>query len=128
MEKTKFDPTRRRLCPDGVCIGVIGADGRCKVCGRADDGSPVAAVGDSASPEPDLADADDDAGADATTDDDGGGGDEQAASGDGDGHGAELEAAPGGFDPKRRLCDDGTCIGVIGADGVCSVCGRRAEG
>jgi hypothetical protein len=24
----------RRLCPDGSCIGVIGADGRCKVCGR----------------------------------------------------------------------------------------------
>ena len=24
----------RRLCEDGSCIGVIGADGRCRVCGR----------------------------------------------------------------------------------------------
>jgi hypothetical protein len=27
--------TSRALCPDGGCIGVIGLDGRCKVCGRA---------------------------------------------------------------------------------------------
>jgi hypothetical protein len=24
----------RQLCPDGNCIGVLDADGRCKVCGR----------------------------------------------------------------------------------------------
>jgi hypothetical protein len=24
----------RRLCPDGACIGVIGPDARCKICGR----------------------------------------------------------------------------------------------
>ena len=28
---------KRRLCPDGNCIGVIGPDGRCKECGRPDD-------------------------------------------------------------------------------------------
>ncbi|MBL0713618.1 MAG: hypothetical protein JJV98_07940 [Desulfosarcina sp.] len=28
----------RRLCPDGNCIGVIGPDGRCKECGRQDEG------------------------------------------------------------------------------------------
>ncbi len=28
-----FDPARA-LCPDGACVGVIGAGGRCKVCGR----------------------------------------------------------------------------------------------
>src|SRR5215475_2379892 len=26
---------QRQLCPDGSCIGVIGPDGTCKVCGRA---------------------------------------------------------------------------------------------
>ena len=31
MSDGKFDP-HRRLCPDGACIGVIGDDGRCKVC------------------------------------------------------------------------------------------------
>jgi hypothetical protein len=24
----------RELCPDGACIGILGSDGRCKVCGR----------------------------------------------------------------------------------------------
>ncbi len=26
----------RRLCPDGACVGLLGPDGRCKVCGRRD--------------------------------------------------------------------------------------------
>src|SRR5690348_15059099 len=26
---------QRQLCPDGACVGVIGPDGTCKVCGRA---------------------------------------------------------------------------------------------
>ena len=25
----------RELCPDGACVGLIGSDGKCKVCGRA---------------------------------------------------------------------------------------------
>jgi len=29
-----FD-SERELCPDGACIGLIGADGKCKECGRA---------------------------------------------------------------------------------------------
>lgn len=29
-----FDDENRELCPDGNCIGVLDADGRCKVCGR----------------------------------------------------------------------------------------------
>ena len=24
----------RRLCPDGNCIGILGADGRCVICGK----------------------------------------------------------------------------------------------
>jgi hypothetical protein len=44
------------------------------------------------------------------------------------------EAAPAlsdgsaGFDPGRRLCDDGSCVGVVGADGRCNVCGQQAGG
>ncbi|HVX94722.1 MAG TPA: hypothetical protein VHK47_07430 [Polyangia bacterium] len=44
--------------------------------------------------------------------------------------GATPEGAPsgeGGFDANRRLCDDGACVGVVGDDGTCRVCGRRAE-
>jgi hypothetical protein len=101
MEETKFDPKRRRLCPDGACIGLIGADGRCNECGRAADGSASAATSSSASAAPD---------------------DEPAPV-------RASEPLPeGGFDPKRRLCDDGGCTGVVGADGVCRECGRRAEG
>src|SRR5262245_57742037 len=99
MEETKFDPKRRRLCPDGACIGLIGADGRCNECGRTADGSREAA---------DVAPAARD--------------DEPEAPR------AAAPAQDGGFDPKRRLCDDGTCTGVVGPDGVCRECGRKAEG
>jgi len=93
-----FDPSRRRLCPDGACIGLIGDDGVCSECGRTE---AQAAAGEEPVGAP-------------------------AASFD-DAPGAPGEASPGGFDPSRRLCDDGSCVGVVGGDGVCSICGRRAE-
>lgn len=89
MDQTGFDP-KRRLCPDGSCVGLIGADGRCTVCAQtesaaaAEDADPAIA----APPSP--------------------GGSE------------------GGFDPNRRLCDDGSCVGVIGAEGTCTICGQKA--
>jgi hypothetical protein len=91
-----FDPTSRKLCPDGACVGVIKADGVCSVCGRTE---AQAAAGEEAD-----------------------------ASDEAPGEGPEAQAAgAGGFDTKRRLCDDGACVGVVGDDGVCRVCGRRAE-
>ena len=62
-EDAPFDPTSRKLCPDGACVGVIGDDGKCRVCGRTeaqaagaggfdtkrrlcDDGACVGVVGD----------------------------------------------------------------------------------
>ncbi|HMF39552.1 MAG TPA: hypothetical protein VKQ32_02600 [Polyangia bacterium] len=112
-DAAKFDP-HRRLCPDGNCIGIIGSDGRCRVCGRSASGAK-----DELPPEgfvpPSFDDDDDDGGDDA---------DEEAAAG-------ASEAAPtsgkAAFDPKRRLCPDGECLGVIGADGVCNVCGKKAD-
>ncbi|MDB4982487.1 MAG: hypothetical protein JWM82_3239 [Myxococcales bacterium] len=91
-----FDPTRRRLCADGACVGVIGDDGRCRVCGRTE---AQAAAGEDS---PALAEVD---GAPAV----------------------DGEIPADGFDAKRRLCDDGACVGVIGDDGACRVCGRRAQ-
>src|SRR5579883_1949635 len=32
--------TERELCPDGTCLGVIGPDGRCKICGKSGNGEP----------------------------------------------------------------------------------------
>jgi|KBSMisStaDraftv2_1062788.scaffolds.fasta_scaffold557462_2 hypothetical protein len=116
MSEGKFD-SHRRLCPDGACIGVIGDDGRCRVCGRAASGGPapagfVAAGGDAAS--------DGDLGDDWTDD-------EPSTESGGVGAGGAKAAASGGFDPARRLCPDGSCIGVIGADGNCTVCGQKAD-
>lgn len=41
---------------------------------------------------------------------------------------SEEHADSGGFDPDRRLCEDGSCVGVIGPDGTCTVCGQKAGG
>jgi hypothetical protein len=111
MSEGKFDP-HRRLCPDGACIGVVGDDGRCRVCGRsagAKDAAPAGFVpaGDG------IDDDDDDQDQDQRADDGGGG--------------APKTAGGAGFDPNRRLCPDGSCVGVIGADGVCNVCGQKGD-
>jgi hypothetical protein len=90
-----FDPTRRRLCPDGACVGLLDESGRCRVCGRTESGEASQAT---AAPE-DVSD----------------GGAEAEATG-------EAEAA---FAAGRKLCPDGACIGVVGADGRCKVCGRE---
>jgi hypothetical protein len=99
----------REVCPDGACIGVIGDDGTCKVCGRAAPnwGNERARglVDDQTDAEPDD-ELEPDAGED------------------------EMADAPTTADPEgdgdwdhRELCDNGACVGVIGDDGVCSVCG-----
>ena len=40
--------------------------------------------------------------------------------------GAAEETAGADFDPDRELCPDGACIGVLGPDRRCKVCGRAA--
>ncbi|HEX3901746.1 MAG TPA: hypothetical protein VH853_02785 [Polyangia bacterium] len=109
MEETAFNP-KRRLCPDGSCVGVLGADGRCSVCRRS-----AGAGGDS--PAESFADSSGDTSAEIL-----------AAAGDDDARASERgDGASSGFDPRRRLCDDGSCVGVVGATGVCGTCGRRAD-
>ena len=108
MSEGKFDP-HRRLCPDGACIGVVGNDGRCHVCGRLASGGASAAAPEGFAPVENEG-ADDDGDEDEDADE------------------APVSAAgAAGFDPKRRLCPDGDCLGVIGADGVCNVCGKKAD-
>jgi len=108
MSEGKFDP-HRRLCPDGACIGVVGNDGRCHVCGRVAGGGSSAAAPEGFVPV-ENEDADEDGDEDEGADE------------------APVAAAgAAGFDPKRRLCPDGDCLGVIGADGVCNVCGKKPD-
>jgi hypothetical protein len=128
MEETPFDSTRR-LCPDGACVGVIGPDGLCSVCRRTES---AAARGD------DVVEADEERAVEAAAGETAPG---EAASGEAaSGEAASDEtsdsasafrpnplAGASGFDAKRRLCDDGSCVGLVGADGLCAVCGRKAE-
>ncbi|MDR2387063.1 MAG: hypothetical protein LBE80_05690 [Deltaproteobacteria bacterium] len=37
-----------------------------------------------------------------------------------------TKASPGKKKAPRRLCPDESCIGIIGPDGLCTDCGRRA--
>jgi hypothetical protein len=97
-----FDPARRRLCPDGACVGVVGPDGRCRECRRTEAQAAAGAEVELEAAPPDVSSA-----AEPTP--------------------AAATSQGGGFDPKRRLCDDGTCVGVVGSDGVCRVCGRRSN-
>jgi hypothetical protein len=89
----------RKLCPDGSCIGIIGDNGRCTVCGTSDAGAP-------GSPPPDPTDCQDDT--DVELNEPG------------------LDESRSGFDPNRRLCSDENCIGIIGEDNRCRLCGKPA--
>jgi hypothetical protein len=104
----------REVCADGACVGVIGPDGTCKVCGRAapnwGDERKRGMVDEPDAEPDDDDDDDDDDGVDAADD---------AYDEDDD-----DEKAPG-WD-KRELCSNGACTGVIGDDGKCKVCGKAA--
>jgi len=98
--ESAFDP-RRRLCPDGNCIGIVGSDGKCTVCGTSDLGGPGPVQHDSQSigpaPEDKIASTE-----------------------------STLPGEDSDFDPNRRLCSDESCIGVVGDDDRCKLCGKPA--
>jgi hypothetical protein len=108
-EKADFDINwdNRILCSDGNCIGVIGADGRCKECGKQYEG-----------PLPETsADAPEDQVVDEV--------EEMPAAAD---ESNTVEELPADDDWQNRvLCSDGNCIGVIGPDGRCKECGKPYE-
>lgn len=94
---------RRQLCPDGACTGVIGATGVCTTCGRA-----APNWGDerkrglrNPTDAPPIVKDDDDIAPSAPA--------------------ALGEMADWGM---RRLCLDGSCIGVVGPNNRCKVCGK----
>lgn len=101
MTGDDLDLDERALCPDGACIGVLGDDGRCKVCGAVGDGS-VVPIGSAA--QRDAVEARDER----------------------DPSSSSTDAAGDDLD-DRRLCPDGACIGLIGDDGRCKVCGLAAS-
>jgi len=136
----------RQLCSDGACVGVIGPDGTCKVCGRAalnwgDErkrGMIEPPDDDGADDEEDDEDddelaADSDEHGEAYDDDDDDEDEDDDVDDEDHSAGAEpASALPEASSPigwsSRELCSDGSCIGLIGADGRCKVCGRPASG
>jgi hypothetical protein len=119
-EEIEFDPGGRVLCPDGSCTGLLGADGRCSECGRTGEvpagytgAAAVASAPASEAPHFDPASQKNDSDSDSDAN-------PRARA-------VELEAA-GGFDERRPLCPDGACVGVLGPDGRCPVCGQMAGG
>jgi hypothetical protein len=98
-DQTNFNPNRR-LCPDGACTGVVGPAGLCLVCGGKDpDWTPGEATL-SAEPQAPVVEPPP----------------------------PPVESADDvPKDGKRRLCPDGTCIGILGSDGACGTCGKRGD-
>jgi hypothetical protein len=93
MNEDDLDFENRQLCPDDLCTGVLGSDGRCKECGRSADGAAPAGAPTA-----------------------------RVAAGE---SGPAIEES---FDDDdRQLCPDGSCTGLLGADGKCKECGTMAS-
>jgi hypothetical protein len=116
----------RILCSDGNCIGVIGADGRCKECGKKYEGPlPVTSaveqedqVVDEHEEMPAAADKSNLEQEDQAVDKD----EEMPAAAD---ETSRVEESAMDEDWENRvLCRDGNCIGIIGPDGRCKECGK----
>jgi hypothetical protein len=108
------DWDNRILCSDENCIGVIGPDGHCKECGKKYEGSlPEAGAADKEN----LSAGED--GPDETADVDA----QAPPSADV----PSEEKSESGDWADRKLCSDGSCIGVIGPDGRCKECGKSYE-
>ena len=111
--ETSDNWAERVPCPDESCIGTMGPDGRCRVCGQQGEAAPDPGE-DSISAPPETVNAESDAGEVESA---------QTAGDEADS--LESEAAAGDDDwEQRRLCPDESCIGTMGRDGRCRVCGR----
>lgn len=116
---------KRQLCSDGACTGVIGADGTCKVCGKAGDpASSDEEDDDDDDDDDDYEDEDEDGEYEDDDDDEDDDEDDVEDEGDDDGHATADRPIASDDWGKRKLCSDGACTGVIGANGKCKVCGK----
>jgi len=122
------DLEHRILCPDGTCIGVIDLDGKCKECHE-----PVAEEDRSAYEamlrahgQAEAVEASHQARAETSH----GGEQEEPEEGGGDNWWEEDEDKDEDVAADlehRELCPDGTCVGIIGPDNTCKVCGKPRD-
>jgi hypothetical protein len=119
----------RILCSDCNCIGVIGADGRCKECGKKYEGP----LPETSAVEQEDQVLDEDEELPAAADESKVEQEDQAVDEDKVMPAAAdeintVEESPADGDWENRvLCRDGNCIGVIGPDGRCKECGKPYE-
>ena len=114
--KADIEWGNRTLCSDESCIGVIGPDGRCKVCGKPFEGEFKLAVAVEDIDEAEIEDRPEeypDEGPEEYS-----GEDPEEYSGE------DLDDKTGIDWENRTLCIDESCIGVIGPDGRCKECGK----
>lgn len=93
------DWEQRHLCPDGSCLGVLGPDGICRICGRRGEAA-AASTSDS----------------DSTY--------EEETTSEKYEYEDQNGSADDPFGPDRKLCPDGGCIGILDSKGRCKICGR----
>jgi len=110
---------QRILCVDGNCIGIIGADGRCKLCGRPYDGELPMPGADNDAEEND--DGEKHASVDQQVVQD------EAQTADDSATGSATSDDADAWE-HRTLCIDESCIGVVGLDGRCKECGKPHNG
>ncbi|MBN1771853.1 MAG: hypothetical protein JXB32_11360 [Deltaproteobacteria bacterium] len=121
-----FDPDRRELCGDGMCVGVIGPDGRCKVCGKPGSGKPLPAKPkEDASPAAEASGSGRDGWRPAAVP--AGGDDDEDGEDDAGEAAAEATAKPD-FERTRVPCSNDMCTGIIGRNGRCGTCGKPWSG
>lgn len=101
----------RTLCPDDSCIGVLGPDGRCCLCGLRGDLSRPRHVGTPSSPAILEPGAETEPESEPIT----------AAAASAENH--DAAAADDDAFSQRELCSNDSCIGVLSAAGVCPLCG-----
>lgn len=125
------DWDQRQLCEDGACTGILGSDGTCSVCGkRGRPADTVSSAADSGSAkrgeETDFDEDDEYYYEDEDSDDEDGDEEDDDDEGDADADedGVASVRAVGGEWTKRSLCPDGGCVGLIGDNGQCKVCGK----
>jgi len=91
------DWEQRTLCSDEACIGTIGADGKCRECGKPYAGPLPSGVTDKKTQTSKVVE-----------------------------HTETMPPENGADDDwdQRILCSDEACIGVVGPDGKCKECGK----
>ncbi|MGB5985085.1 MAG: hypothetical protein WBG37_07250 [Desulfobacterales bacterium] len=118
VEETEQEPDaweERVPCPDESCIGTLGSDGRCRVCGQ--QGEILAASLSRSEAKP--ASGDDGAISEPPEEN----AEDLATEYPDEAHDEADSSETDGWE-QRRLCPDESCIGTLGADGRCRVCGK----